>query len=592
LSNRKTKEIFYKISRVRAPARYLRRWRPGSRLRSPPVALVSDGVDTNSRHRHRGSIALAAGIAAPPLVSTACLAPEACFSATAECGAFASLGWRQPRNLVDLWAEFRVLTNGTTHATRFLEVLRAFGIPALVDDAEKEAWRTLCKKGSFDAIAQNREGILAYCETDVLPLVELYRRITPNLNWPGALFRGRYGVVCAEIEYRGIPIDAKRLAILSDRWKEVRFAAALIASTKMRFQIFGGPSGMGFSYARFEEYLRRIGLLDVWPRTRCGRPATDDDTLKAWTTRHDDLQHLRQARRTLSMVHPGRLKVGKDGRCRTSVRPFAANTGRNQPKAETPLAFPAWMRALMVGPIAVLDYAQEEFALAAALSGDRVMLDAYESGDAYLAHAIQCGALPRGSKRYEPGVEAVRDIYKTASVAIMYGVSPRGLAGILGVELSRAHLIMARHRRTYPDYWRWSDETATTADFVGEMETVRGWRVNCSRMSDLSIRNWPIQSTGGDILRLAAVKLSSAGIPVVALIHDAAVIEIPECDPRTVVDQARAEMIAAGQEVAGVTLRVDGSEDDKLIRAGQRYFKDDKARTWWKNIWKRLGYGP
>jgi DNA polymerase I len=34
------------------------------------------------------------------------------WSATAECQVIAVLGWRQPTNLIDLWAEYRVLTNG------------------------------------------------------------------------------------------------------------------------------------------------------------------------------------------------------------------------------------------------------------------------------------------------------------------------------------------------------------------------------------------------------------------------------------------------------------------------------------------------
>jgi DNA polymerase I len=98
-----------------------------------------------------------------------------CFSATAECSVFAALGWPQPRRLLDLWAEYRVLTNGVTNATKLLDVLAAYGITAPIETAEKKAWQKLCAEGSPEEIATNREGILVYCEGDVDPLVELYR---------------------------------------------------------------------------------------------------------------------------------------------------------------------------------------------------------------------------------------------------------------------------------------------------------------------------------------------------------------------------------------------------------------------------------
>ena len=351
-------------------------------------------------------------------------------------------------------------------------------------------------------------------------------------------------------------------------------------------------SGTRFSYRRFEEYLHRIGLLERWPRTTSGRVATDDDTLKRWAARHPDLDPLRQARRTMSMIHPARIRVGQDGRCRTQVRPITSITGRNQQKAHTPLAYPSWMRALITpGPgraLAVMDYAQQEFALAGALSGDERMLEAYASGDAYLAFAVQCGALPMGARRGKPGVDAVRDVYKVAAVAIMYGVSAEGLAKILGVEESRAQAIMLRHRRTYPRYWTWSAGIAATAAFEGTLETELGWRVSTRNMGDRSVRNWPLQATGGDILRLATIMARRAALDVVALVHDAMIVEADANKISSVVDRTREVMIAAGEEVAGIKLRVD----DHVVKSTERYFKDDKAREWWAAVWKRLGYGP
>ena len=556
---------------------------PGERVR--PICLVAHDLRSATTHRRW---LWDEDPGPPPWAPNDLIV---CYSATAECGVFAALGWAQPQ-IIDLWAQHRLQTNGLTMHTKFFNALEHHGIAAPIDSAEKKAWQMLCAEGSSEQIAAKRQGILDYCESDVLLLGELYRRMAPSIDLSTALFIGAYGAACAEIEHRGIPVEIERLRVLTERWAEVRAAAAEIATTRMRFRIYGGETGTQFSYKRFEEYLLRVDLLKSWPRTASGRLATDDRTLKTACARHADLEPLRQARRTMSMIHPARIRVGSDARCRTPVRPFAAMTGRNQPKAHTPLAYPAWMRALITpGPgraLTILDYAQQEFALAGGLSGDEKMREAYASGDAYLAFAIQCGALPNAAQRGQPGVDLVRDVYKIASVAIMYGVSAQGLGDILGIAESRAGAIMFRHRRAYPRYWEWSDEIAAGAAFDGVMETALGWRISTARMGDRSVRNWPLQSTGGDILRLATVKARKEGIEIVALVHDAVIVEADVGNVTVITELTRRMMVEAGEEVAGVTLRVD----EQIVGPGERYFKDAKARAWWTAISKRLGYAP
>jgi DNA polymerase-1 len=66
-----------------------------------------------------------------------------------------------------------------------------------------------------------------------------------------------------------------------------------------------------------------------------------------------------------------------------------------------------WLRGLIQPApghgLAYLDWAQQEFGIAAALSGDPLMPEAYRSGDPYLAFAKQAGAVPgRRSRRLRP----------------------------------------------------------------------------------------------------------------------------------------------------------------------------------------------
>ena len=78
---------------------------------------------------------------------------------------------------------------------------------------------------------------------------------------------------------------------------------------------------------------------------------------------------------------------------------FRARTGRNQPSNSQFIFGPsAWLRSLIKPPegyaVSYLDFQQQEFGIAAALSGDPNMIEAYETGDPYLTFAKQAGAVP------------------------------------------------------------------------------------------------------------------------------------------------------------------------------------------------------
>ena len=93
------------------------------------------------------------------------------------------------------------------------------------------------------------------------------------------------------------------------------------------------------------------------------------------------------------------LAVGRDGFNRCLLSPFSARTSRNQPSSTKFIFGPAkWLRGLIQPQpgwgLAYVDWVQQEFGIAAALSNDQAMLAAYESGDSYLAFAKQAGGVP------------------------------------------------------------------------------------------------------------------------------------------------------------------------------------------------------
>ena len=78
---------------------------------------------------------------------------------------------------------------------------------------------------------------------------------------------------------------------------------------------------------------------------------------------------------------------------------FRARSVRNAPSNSKYIFGPSvWLRGLVKPPpgygVAYIDWAQQEFGIAAALSGDKAMQAAYMTGDPYLAFAKQAGAVP------------------------------------------------------------------------------------------------------------------------------------------------------------------------------------------------------
>ena len=86
--------------------------------------------------------------------------------------------------------------------------------------------------------------------------------------------------------------------------------------------------------------------------------------------------------------------------------------------------------------VAYVDYSQQEFGIAGALSGDRAMMGAYSSGDPYLTFAKQAGAVPADATKQSHPQQ--RDLFKVCSLAVLYGMGAHSLAVKLRESPARA----------------------------------------------------------------------------------------------------------------------------------------------------------
>ena len=496
------------------------------------------------------------------------------YMSTAEFSCFHVLGWQLPRNVLDLFVEFRGLTNGfpTPGGAGLIGALAHFNLDALSVNEKKDMRDLALRGGSYTAVEIS--ALIDYCESDVTALVRLIPKMAAHIDLPRAILRGRYMKAVSVMEWNGIPIDMASLERLGPHWDSIK--AALIKEVDRDFGVYDGTT---FKSDRFAAYLEHNAIS--WPMLPTGKLDLKDDTFKEMARAFPQLEPLKQLRTTLSGLKLNDVAVGNDGRNRCMLSPFRAKTSRNQPSNSKFIFGPAtWIRHLIKPSngmaVAYIDWSQQEFGIAAALSGDERMKLAYTSGDPYLAFAKQAGAVPPEATKQSHKIE--REKFKACVLATQYGMGEQSLALRIGQPPIVAKQLLKLHRETYPTFWKWSDGAANFAMLNGYLFTTFGWKVQIDKdPNDRSLRNFPVQANGAEMLRLAASFIVEDGIKLCAPVHDAIVIEAPIA----VIDQAvlRAqELMSLASEIilGGFKLKSDA----EIVRYPNRYEPERGTKMW------------
>ena len=367
------------------------------------------------------------------------------------------------------------------------------------------------------------------------------------------------------------------------KWRPdiLRRAAELVAACPDDPALLGPTT---FSAARWSAFLACKGI--PWPRLPSGALALDDDTFRQMARAYPaDVAPIRELRHALSQLRLRELAVGSDGRGRCLLSAFASKTGRNQPSNSRFIFGPsAWLRSLIQpGPgraMAYVDWSAQEYGIAAALSGDSAMRRDYQSGDPYLAFAKRAGAVPPDATKQTHSKQ--RDLFKVCcGLGAMYGAGENSLAMRLGISTSHARELLHLHRESYRTFWRWSNAAQDFAMLHGYLETVFGWRVHVGPDANpRSLRNFPMQANGAEMLRLACCLTTERGVAVCAPVHDALLVEGPAEEIDAVVVQTQAAMREASEAVlAGFPMRTDA----KVVRWPDRY-SDPRGERMWKTV--------
>jgi DNA polymerase-1 len=266
---------------------------------------------------------------------------------------------------------------------------------------------------------------------------------------------------------------------------------------------------------------------------------TKEETLSRYS--HPLAKALLDYRKTNKLVSTyGRKLLGKveDGRIYASWWQIGAGTGRMACSSPNLQNLPPEVRRYVKAPggriLVVADYSQIELRIAAKISGEERMLEAFAKGEDI--HTITARSLAGREKV----TKQERKLAKAVNFGLLYGMGPNGLRNYArasyGVEMTQKE---ATHYwqsffETYPAlrFWHDRENRQLKKHSNTETRTLSGRRrVSITKLTERL--NSPVQGTGADGLKLALALLYErrsecpGAVPILA-VHDELVVECDE----------------------------------------------------------------
>ena len=186
------------------------------------------------------------------------------------------------------------------------------------------------------------------------------------------------------------------------------------------------------------------------------------------------------------------------------------------------------------------DYSQIELRLLAHISDDKVMQDAFRTGeDIHTVTASQVFGVPPEAVTHE-----MRRRAKAVNFGIVYGISDFSLSQDIGVPRYEAKEYMQRYFEKYSGVHQYMTDIVERAKADGFVSTLMGRRrwlpelkssnFNLRSFGERVALNMPIQGTAADLMKLAMIRvdrrLRAEGLEarLVLQVHDELIVECPD----------------------------------------------------------------
>jgi DNA polymerase I len=352
--------------------------------------------------------------------------------------------------------------------------------------------------------------------------------------------------VLAAMEYHGVKIDTDTLGEISKEM-ELQVDRATAEIHRMAEGAFNINSPKQLGEVLFER-LR----LPARKKTKTGY-STDVSVLESLQGMHpviDEILLYRQLTKLKGTYVDAlpRLIKPSSGRVHTSYNQAVAATGRlssTDPNLQNiPIRTEAGreIRRAFVAEneeylILSADYSQIELRLAAEISGDEGLIEAFDQGeDIHTSTAMRLFDLSADEVTSEQRRRA-----KTTNFGILYGISAFGLAQRLGIDNGDAKELIDLYFEKYPRINEYIARTIGFAKENGFVETLLGRRRyipdinaknrNIRSFAERTAINAPIQGTAADMIKVAMIDIHEemrrgfAKSRMIMQVHDELVFE-------------------------------------------------------------------
>ena len=522
------------------------------------------------------------------------------FNAVAEGHSWLHLLQGMPRNIYDTYVEnarlYKTFRSGKG-ALDLRTTAQHYGIPEVMTKEHKDEMRDMVIENA-SYTAEQREKILDYCLEDVELTQKIFIKQVEDIEKKNNLktiedykteisqimFRGASQLHVAKIERAGIDINYSKVLDFKKYWSEVE--DIIIKRLDKDIKVHDEDGTERYDY--FVELVKRIKLFGKWERTfKTNKLRTDKKYIDKMIKKFPEILDLQIYKQIKSLKAYTKLTVFNpcaDGKLRCSWNMFGTETGRCTPSTNANIFGGAkWQRSLIrpgLGYVMYyLDYEQQELAIQGYLSGDKKLIEAYNSGDGYLQSAKWLNLVPEyATKKTHP---EEREIVKVLFLAQGYGAGPGYVSGQVRCSILYAQHLLRMFRRLFSTYNDWIKKVLKKVAITGKITTNLGWQrysngtFKINKDGQLkSIRNtllnFPAQGNGSDILRQAIIKLHEAGYIVNAPVHDALLISVPRGNHKKEVKLAQSIMEQSAEFVIGSKIRVGIEEVDPDFNVSEK----------------------
>ena len=385
---------------------------------------------------------------------------------------------------------------------------------------------------------------IQYAARDASILLPLHQRMAEQLGQEKlrkvSQLEFRTVVPVAAMECRGLAIDRQRIDRVA---KDLRRRIGDL-ETKILEELHGPDALPGMNLLNLnapEQVKEALQLRGIQV------PDTTDARLRPLASQYPFIADLLQFRHLTKMLSGG-LKpllehtLPETGRVHANYHQIASASGRfacSEPNVQQVPREREVRACIQPGPgytFIVADYSQVELRVAAGLSGDALMLDAYSKGGDL--HRLTA-ALTMG-KPVEEVTNQERQAAKAINFGLIYAMGPRGLQqsahASYGVDMSleEATLFRNRYFSNYQGIAAWQRHMEKKGHQQRYVRTAAG-RIRAYGDEDIRITelfNTPVQGTAAEGLKSAMcifwdrVQETGLDAAIVAVIHDEVIVEV------------------------------------------------------------------